>query len=163
MRKSFSLVVLIAVAISFCLMSFLNSSTTAAPFEGIVDFDVVADAPDLPAETQAMMKNIQFRMLVKKEHYKSEMNMGLFKLSIFGSNKSSDEYMLYDMFGQQRLVKKTAEDVSKENTTVTPPVFKYLAEQKEIAGYKCKKAIMSVKVKDKEGKDVSQDVSIWYT
>ncbi len=112
----------------------------------------------MPPEAAAYMAGSGMTIWVKGDHSRSEMTLGMMgKNTTISNQKTKEVVTLMDMMGQKYMIKSTAADASKEKA---PDVkITYLNETKTIAGYKCKKAQMTVT--DKDGK--SQPVDVWYT
>jgi GLPGLI family protein len=73
--------------------------------------------------------------------------------------KSKEIVTLMDIMGQKYLIRMNEADIKKEDAKAADLNIKYLDETKTIAGYKCKKA--EVTMKSKEGKE--EVLNVFYT
>jgi GLPGLI family protein len=128
-------------------------------FEGTVNYDL--SYQDLPAEMAAMEAMLPDEMSIQikgeKTRLEQSMGMGMSSVTITDMKKGSG-VLLMDMMGKKMAVemsKEELEKMDKKKAADKKPEFKYLDETKEIAGYKCKKAIVSV-----EG---AGELEIYYT
>ena len=103
---------------------------------------------DLPAEMAAMEAMLPDEMttIIKgdKSRLEQSMGMGMSSVTITDMKKGSG-IVLMDMMGKKiamEMTKDELEKMNKKKATEKKPEFKYTDETKEIAGYKCKKAII---------------------
>jgi len=149
-KKSLLLFVLIAAS---ALSGYVHAQKIN---EGKVVFEISYPDADIPDEQMAMMptesimffKNNQSRVEMK-------MGMGMNQVMIF-DNKNKIMTMLMDMMGSKTAVKFDEQDIKKQKEKEGGGDYeiKKTDETKEIAGYKCKKAVVT-------GKDGSFD--LYYT
>lgn len=118
-------------------------------FEGTVTYSL--EYQDLPAEMAMMEAMLPDEMTTQikgdKTRIEQSLGMGMSQVTIMDTKKESG-VLLMDMMGQKMAVemsKEEAEKMNKKSADAEKPEFKYLDETKEIAGYKCKKAIATVK------------------
>lgn len=114
-------------------------------FEGTVVYGL--EYQDLPPEMAAMSAMLPDEMTTmikgEKSRVEQSLGMGMSQVTITDSKKENGT-LLMDMMGKKMAVemsKKELEDLNKKGGKDKKPEFKYLDETKEIAGYKCKKAI----------------------
>ncbi|MBC7865535.1 MAG: DUF4412 domain-containing protein [Bacteroidia bacterium] len=115
--------------------------------EGKVLYEISYPDADIPDEQMAMMpteakmffKNLSSRMEMK-------MGMGMDNVMIF-DNKNKVMTMLMDMMGNKMAVKFTEADIKEKRVKEGKQDYevKITDETKEIAGFKCKKAILTGK------------------
>lgn len=117
-------------------------------FEGTVKFDLSYE--DLPAEMAAMEAMLPDEMVTiikgEKSRLEQSMGMGMSSVTITDMKKGSG-VLLMDMMGKKiamEMTKEELEKMDKKKASQKKPEFKYVDGSKEIAGYKCKKAIVSV-------------------
>ncbi|TNF23639.1 MAG: DUF4412 domain-containing protein [Bacteroidetes bacterium] len=117
-------------------------------FEGTVTYGL--EYQDLPPEMAMMEAMLPDEMTTQikgdKTRIEQSLGMGMSQVTIMDTKKESG-VLLMDMMGKKMAVEMSKEEAEKMNKgqKAEKPEFKYLDETKEIAGYKCKKAIASVK------------------
>lgn len=141
----------IITAVAICAATF-----AFAQKEGSVFFTMTFEG--LPQEQAAMLGDMETKVFFKDKKSYSETNS-----MMFSSKTLSDEngmVMLQDQMGNKICIKKTKAELEKEEAANKgkEPKIEYTNETKSIAGYECKKAIVTMKT-EKEG-DVKSDV--WY-
>jgi len=145
--------------ISLLFASLLSSVILLAqPFEGKIVYDITF--PDLPSEMkqyEAMLPK-EMTMFVNPNFTRVEQTSSMGNTVIINDNKSKSSTMLMDMMGNKMAIKSTEEDMKKRDGNTEFKVTE-TEETKEVAGYKCKKAVISYT--DKEGEEKSFD--IFYT
>lgn len=128
-------------------------------FEGTIKFDLTYE--DLPAEMAAMSAMLPDEMVTiikgEKSRLEQSMGMGMSSVTITDMKKGSG-IVLMDMMGQKiamEMTKEELEKMDKKKSSQKKPEFKYVDGAKEIAGYKCKKAIVSL--------DGAGEMELYYT
>jgi GLPGLI family protein len=115
--------------------------------EGKVVFEISYPDADMPDEQMAMMPT-ESKMFFKDNQARIEMKMGMgmSQVMLF-DNKNKMMTMLMDMMGNKIAVKMTEEDIKKRKEKEGKQDYdvKLTDETKEIAGYKCKKAVVTNK------------------
>jgi GLPGLI family protein len=115
--------------------------------EGKVVYDITYPDTDMPDEQMAMMPT-ESSMFFKGTQSRVEMKMGMgMNQVVLFDNKNKVMTMLMDMMGSKTAVKMTEEDLKKqkEKTGKSDYQIKVTDETKDVAGYKCKKAIVTTK------------------
>jgi len=130
-----------------------------APFEGTVTYSISFEGSGLPPEALLMLNGAEAVSYIKGDKRRTDMNMSVQSTSSIVDAKTKSVVTLMDMMGQKYLIRTTDADLEKEQAGTPKPTIKYLDETKEIAGYKCKKA--EITLKSKEGKE--DVVNIYYT
>jgi GLPGLI family protein len=121
-----------------------SSITSAKGFKGIITYKISFPGSTINASTKAM--------LPKMMTYKIRDNFGRTEIDMGGMGKqiqiiNGEEKiisMLYDLMGQKFCVTMSGEEIEKEMADKPKPTIEYVDETKEIAGYTCKKAIVTV-------------------
>lgn len=115
-------------------------------FEGTIKFDLSYE--DLPAEMAAMEAMLPDEMVTvvkgEKSRLEQSMGMGMSSVTITDMKKGSG-ILLMDMMGKKvamEMTKEELEKMDKNGSSKKKPEFKYIDGEKEIAGFKCKKAIV---------------------
>lgn len=124
-----------------------------AGFEGVITYSMSYE--ELPEELQssASMLPKEMTMYLKPGMSRIEQN-GLGKIVFLMKKKQNEFYMLMDMMGEKTAYKGTMDDL-KDTTAERVPVVKETEETKVIAGYTCKKAIVTYPNEDPS--------DVWYT
>jgi hypothetical protein len=86
---------------------------------------------------------------------------GMFEIATYQDNSKNKFTMTMNMMGMKKGFSATQEELAADNKkdSSAKPVVKYFDETKEIAGYKCKKAVVTV-TNPQTG---SMDITLWYT
>lgn len=132
-------------------------SLTAQVKEGYVVYETKIEG--LPPE-QAAMGESETKVYFKNGKTLMEMNSMMYSMQNLIDDKGM--LMLVDQMGNKFAVKQTKEELEKEaakNKEKTPdPKIEYTNETKMIAGYECKKAIVTTTNKDKK----EEKMDMWY-
>jgi GLPGLI family protein len=141
----------------FIAATFISSNSFAQNFEGKVTYEVsfpgleVATEHEVsfprlevPAEQKAMVPT-EMLMYCKGSNSRTELSMGMgMSQTIISNGKNKESIMLMDMMGNKTAIKFTEADEKKKAGEIIRDV-KITEETKTIAGYKCKKAIVTLK------------------
>lgn len=123
--------------------------------EGQITFDIsYNDLPDEMKGFESMLPK-EMNMFFNKDFVRVEMPTGMGS-SVTISNKESGEVStLVDMMGSKYVMNLNQEEQKEMADEANPEVnIEYIDEEKEIAGYKCKKAQISVD---------ENEMEVWYT
>lgn len=142
----------ISLPISFLITLFLlgNVKQSAAQkklSQGKVTFDITYPETELDEKTLAMMPT-ESVIFFKNQMSRTEMNTGMGATVVIADGKTGLTTMLMDMMGSKIAMKTTKEDIEKEKKKSGTPKVKITGETKTIAGYLCKKAEITLKLKD---------------
>lgn len=114
----------------------------------------------LPPEQAAMMGDMETRTTFKNGKVLTEMSSMMFNNQILVDDKGVT--MLMEQMGNKMAVKQTKEEMEKENAKSkdkpADPKIEYTTETKTIAGYECKKAIITTIDKNKK----EEKIDMWY-
>jgi len=147
-------------AAAFAVLAMLNvSAQKNAPFEGTITYTISFEGSGLPPEAMAMLNGAESVTYIKGDKRRTDMNMAIQSTSAIMDTKSKQIVTLMDMMGQKYLIRMNEADLKKEEANAPQTSIKYLDETKMIAGYKCKKA--EVTLKGKDGKE--EVVNVYYT
>jgi GLPGLI family protein len=145
---------------SFLLLSFLIAANVVYVnaqklSEGKAVFEISYPDSDIPDEQMAQMPT-EMSILFKGDKSRIDMKMGMgMSTTIIKDGKAKEATTLFDMMGNKMAVKTSAEDMKKQKEKAGEDnQVKLTDETKDIAGYKCKKAVVT-------GSDGSFDV--YYT
>ena len=150
--------------IILALLVVVGSLATAAAqkgkgFEGTITFSINFEGSSLPPEALAMFKGAETVTYIKGEKSRVDMNLSIQSTTAIVDNKNKTMVTLMDFMGQKYLIRMNMDEIKKENEKAAVPTIKYLDETKEIAGFKCKKAELTMK--SETGKD--EVMSVYYT
>jgi GLPGLI family protein len=127
--------------------------------EGKVIYDITYPGTELDQNTLAMMPS-ESTLYFKKEQSRMEMKTGMGNMTTISNAKDESAVTLMDMMGNKMAIKMTKEDMKKEQAKAgndAKPDVKITGETKDIAGYKCTKAIVTSAGKDKKS------YNAWFT
>jgi GLPGLI family protein len=134
-------------------------SPKETPFEGTITYAISFEGSGLPPEALTMLNGAESITYIKGDKRRTDMNMAIQSTTAIMDAKSKQIVTLMDIMGQKYLIRMNEADLKKEEASAPQTSIKYLEETKMIAGYKCKKA--EVTVKSKDGKE--ELVNVYYT
>lgn len=146
MKKTF-LTLLIAVAI----VASIPFTLQAKDFKGIITYKISIEGTEVTPEMQAFMPKVM-TYTIKGSMAKTEINMNMMKQTQIIDGDKKMVYSLFDMMGQKFYTKSTEEELDEKMETSSEPTVEFINETKEIAGYTCKKAIVT---DEQDGKKIS--------
>lgn len=127
------------------LFVFLAVSAHAQKNNAHIQYELNFDGNDQAAMFSGSLLDIYFA----PDNSKMVLNMmgGMIKMDMRMNVKDKKGIVLMDMMGNQKYKTLDADDMDNTDTegNTEMPDIKYLKEYKEIAGYKCQKALLSVK------------------
>lgn len=145
----------------FTVLSIMTLSVftvTAQIKEGYILYDMKLEG--LPPEQAAMMGDMETKVTFKNGKSLTEMSS-----MMFSNQTVSDENgvtMLMEQMGNKMAIKQTKAEMEKEEKKQkdkpADPKIEYINETKTIAGYECKKAMITTVDKDKK----ENVVEMWY-
>ena len=143
MKKSIQ-IILIASALIFV---FTNQSFAGKkPFKGVITYKIAYSGLELDDATKAMLPKI-LTVMIKGNMSKTSINtvMGMQTTIYNGNDKTSVSLIdMKEIMGQKYAIQTSTEEINKEIEEQNQPTVKYPDETKEIAGYVCKKAEVTV-------------------
>lgn len=138
-------------------VAFTALSLTAQVKEGSITFGMTIEG--LPPEQAAMMGDMETKVYFKNGKTLTEINSMMFTQQILVDDAGM--LLLMDQMGNKIAVKQTKEEMKKEaekNKDEKEPKIEYVDETKTIAGYECKKAIVTYVNKEKK----EEKAEVWY-
>lgn len=127
-------------------------------FEGIVVYDITYPESDLEQDIMAMLPDKMTTRI--SGTYKSNETLSAMSNQVEITNSEDmSRIILIDVMGQKFAIESTKEEIEKENAETGDPVIQYLDDTREIAGYTCKKALVTTK--DDRGKE--HEMEVYYT
>lgn len=146
----------IPLSILFGMIIFTGFSVTK-PFEGIITYKI--DYPDNNySESQMAMFPKVLTITIKGDFSKSEIQTPMGAQITITDYNAKTQISLLNLMGQKYAIEKTTDEITKELTDSPPTEVVYLDETKVIAGYTCKKAVVTV---DDKGSKTTYEV--YYT
>ncbi len=148
MKKLFSTLAVVALSVL---------SLNAQIKEGTITYDMKIDG--LPPEQAAMMGDMETKVAFKNGKSLSELNSMMVTTQTLVDDKGM--VMLMEQMGNKIAIKQTKDEMEKEEAKQkdkpTDPKIEYTSETKTIAGYECKKAIITMVNKDKK----EEKMEVW--
>lgn len=134
----------------------LLSAFTFAQKEGSVTYVMTMEG--LPPEQAAMMGDMETKVYYKDKKTYSEMNSMMYSYKILNDEKG--QLFLMDQMGNKFFTRTSKEELDKmaEASKDKDPKIEYTNETKTIAGYECKKAIVT-----STGKEGEIKTDVWYS
>jgi len=128
--------------------------------EGIITYAMTMEG--LPPEQAAMIGDMELKSTFKNTMVLTEMSSMMFTNQTLVDDKGM--VMLMEQMGNKIAVKQTKQEMEKEEAKQkekpADPKIEYTTETKTIAGYECKKAIVTtISGKDKK----EEKMEIWYS
>jgi len=126
-----------------------------APFTGTVVFDVKAEG-EIPEQAKAMMPT-EMTLKLSPDKQSMSMNFGMMEQKTISDVATQESNSMMNVMGQKLVMKVTAAQMKEQRSAQGETSgVKLLTDTKTIAGYLCKKAVITKKVKD--GADVTMEV-----
>jgi GLPGLI family protein len=132
----------------------LLSAFTFAQKEGSITYLMTMEG--LPPEQAAMMGDMETKIVYKDNKTYSEMNSMMMSYKTVTDDKGS--LVLMDQMGNKFFMRTTKAEMDKMAEGNKEPKIEYTEEKKTIAGYECKKAIVT-----NTGKEGEVKTDVWYT
>ncbi|MCX6281196.1 MAG: hypothetical protein NTU51_04480 [Bacteroidetes bacterium] len=143
----------------FCIIFALPliSNAGGGKFEGVISYSITIPNSTMPAEQIAMFPKAM-TLLVKGSNTRNESTSAMGTMVEITNYDKKFTVSLMDIMGKKLAIRKTMDEISKDLGKEPKPTIELKNDIKDIAGYKCKKAIVTV---EKNGKKIAFE--IWYT
>ena len=150
----------------FALLAFLLISTSnflqaqengRMVGQGKIVFEISYPNSQLDQQTLAMMPT-ESVLYFKGNMSRSEIQMGIGSTAIISDHKLGETITLMDMLGNKSAIKSTKLDAEAERSSNNKPTVELKSDTKVIAGYNCKKAVVST-----TGRNGGLTFDVWYT
>jgi GLPGLI family protein len=129
-----------------------------APFTGTVVYDVKT-VGDVPEQAQAMMPT-ESTMKMTSDKMIQVMHSSMMDIKTINDATAQVSNMLMDMMGQKLNIRNTAAQIADQKKQLGMEItIKPATETKTIAGYLCKRAIMTMK----SNQTAEQTYDVYYT
>jgi Domain of unknown function (DUF4412) len=154
MKKPLNILSFAAIlAIIIPMMAFAGGK----PFEGVITYKI--SYPDSKfTESQLAMFPKLMTVMVKGSKSKTEMSTGMGNQTEINDYTDKTKIALLDMMGQKYAIKETAAEIQKDMEKEPTAKVEVTNETKTIAGYLCKKAIVTA---EQDGEKTVYEV--WFT
>jgi len=133
-------------ALSFIMCIVVSSSTavmSGKPFEGVITFKI--SYPDNKfSESQLAMFPKVLTVSIKGSKSRTDLQMSGMNTVEITDYTDKTKVALLNMMGQKYAIKQTSAEIEKEMTQSGIPTVEVSNETKVIAGYTCKKAVITV-------------------
>jgi len=145
-------------SLTFILLFLVSAALVAGkPFDGVITYKI--SYPDSKfSEAQLNMFPKVMTVSVKGSKARTEMNVGGGTTVEILDYVAKTKVALINMMGQKFAIKQTAQEIEKENALQPKGTVSVTNETKSIAGYNCKKAIVT---SDEDG--VKSTFEVWFT
>jgi hypothetical protein len=150
--------IIMSSSLTFILLFLVSSAMMAGkPFDGVITYKI--SYPDSKfTEAQLSMAPKLMTVSIKGSKARTEMNVGGGLVVEILDYVAKTKVALINMMGQKYAIKSTAEEIEKENAGQPKGTVTITNETKNIAGYNCKKAIVT---SDDDG--VKSTFEVWFT
>lgn len=145
-------------SLTFILLFMVSAALVAGkPFDGVITYKI--SYPDSKfSEAQLNMFPKLMTVSIKGSKARTEMNVGGGTTVEIVDYMSKSKIALINMMGQKYAIKQTTAEIKKENEGQAVGTVNITNETKNIAGYNCKKAIVTT---DDDG--VKTTFEVWFT
>ncbi|MCK9202826.1 MAG: DUF4412 domain-containing protein [Bacteroidales bacterium] len=139
MRKTFVIFSVIFLA----FYSFTFTTQGAKPFEGIITFKITYPDNKFSESQMAMFPKV-LTVSIRGLKSRTDMQIGGINTVEITDYESKSKVSLLNMMGQKYAIKQTTADIEKDLSKGGVTTVELSGETKIIAGYTCKKAIVTV-------------------
>jgi hypothetical protein len=129
------------IAISAILLGSFNTHA-GKPFEGVITYKITYPDSKYTESQLAMFPKI-VTVMVKGTKSKTEYQTNMGSQIEISDYTDKTKVALISMMGQKYAIKQSAEEIEKENAKEPKATVEIAAETRVIAGYTCKKAIVT--------------------
>ncbi len=154
MKKTTALFCLI---FTLSLISPMLAKAANGHFEGVITYSISFPNSTLPADQLAMFPKESI-VSVKGNNSRNESASAMGNMIEITNYDKKFTVTLLDMMGKKLAIKKTLDEINNDLGKQPKPSIQVTTETRDIAGYHCKKAIITL---EKDGKKTTFDV--WYT
>lgn len=134
---------LISIIVAFAAILGYSETFAGKPFEGVITFKITY--PDSKfSESQLAMFPKLMTLSIKGNKSRTDMQMSGVNSVEITDYAEKTKVALINMMGQKYAIKQTTADIEKAMVDNPKPTVELLSETKVIAGYTCKKALVTV-------------------
>ena len=146
------------IAILFCAFFLnMNYGTSGKPFEGVITFKITYPDNKFSESQMAMFPKI-LTVSIKGTKSRTDLQMSGMNTIEITDYTEKTKVKLLNMMGQKYAIQETAEEIEAEMKNESQGEVQLSNETKTIAGYTCKKAIVTV---NDDGSKTTYEV--WYS
>lgn len=139
MKKSIQIIFILSIFLfTFSSQIFADGK----PFEGEITYEITY--PESKPSQIEMLPNLM-KVYVKDELIKTVLNTGMRKTTNIFYSSEMYSIKLLDKMEQKYAVRSSTEIIKNRIDKAPKPQIEYLDETKEILGYTCKKAVVTIK------------------
>jgi GLPGLI family protein len=135
--------------LTLTIIALFSFQSFAKEFKGVITYKITIEGSQVTDEMKTMMPKTMV-MTVKGNKARSEMVMSMGKTVSISDGDNKTAITLMDMMGQKIAIQSNYEDIMKDMADSPEAKVEVTGETKEIAGYVCKKAIVTVPEEDME-------------
>jgi GLPGLI family protein len=146
------------IACTFMISFSVNAQKSKKEFQGTVTYDITYPGATLDAATKSQLPTEEL-VKIKGCDSKTESTSGPVTQIAITNAATKSVIVLIDYMGTKYALKQTEADITASMAKLPMPVVNITAETKTIAGYLCKKAILTT---NEEDGTVSND-TIYFT
>jgi GLPGLI family protein len=134
---------------ALCLaLAFALSLSAQKKFEGVVTYSISFEKSGLPPDAITMLSGAESVVYIKGDKRRVDMKTVMQSTASVMDDKAKTVLMTMDVMGQKYMIRMNEADLKKEKDAAPVNSINYLDETKEIAGYNCKKAEVTMKESD---------------
>ncbi len=152
----FSRIRLLLMLIAACLVAGPGFSASQ-PFEGVITFKITYPGNKI-TENQLALFPKALTVMIKGGKSRTDILTGGGSRVEITDHQEKTKVKLLNMMGQKYALRYTTDDIAKETAKEAPVSVELTSETRNIAGYQCKNAVITVN--DKSGK---YTIVVYYT
>ncbi|MCX6279792.1 MAG: DUF4412 domain-containing protein [Bacteroidetes bacterium] len=135
---------LVFIAILFCAFFLnLNYAISGKPFEGVITFKITYPDNKFSESQMAMFPKV-LTVSIKGTKSRSDLQMSGMNTVEITDYTEKTKVALLNMMGQKYAIKQTSAEIEKEMEKGGKATVEITSETKVIAGYTCKKAVITL-------------------
>ncbi len=131
------------------MLALFSFQAGAKEFKGVITYKITVEGSDVTDEMKAMMPKTMI-MSISGNKSRTEMVMSMGKTVSITDADNKNTITLMDMMGQKIAIQMNQDEIMKEIGDAPETKVEVTSETKEIAGYTCKKAIITIPEEDQE-------------
>jgi GLPGLI family protein len=135
--------------LAITMLALFSFQAGAKEFKGVITYKITVEGSDVTDEMKAMMPKTMI-MSISGNKSRTEMVMSMGKTVSITDADNKNTITLMDMMGQKIAIQMNQDEIMKEIGDAPETKVEVTSETKEIAGYTCKKAIITIPEEDQE-------------
>jgi GLPGLI family protein len=141
--------------LALTILTLFSFQTIAKEFKGVITYKITIEGSGVTDEMKTMMPKTMI-MTILGNKARSEMVMSMGKTVSITNGDDKSTITLMDMMGQKIAMQSSYDEIMKELGDSPKTKVEVTSETKEIAGYTCKKAIVTIE-------EENQEIIVYYT